>query len=215
MYLRELQDMAAEGVHVASSQELAQRTGFSSEQIRKDLAYFGAFGTRGVGYDTSLLEAEIRRILGLQRGVKVALVGAGNLGTALTRYSQQEHKDVRISVVFDADPAKVGQEIEGLRILPAAEMGRVIREMAIKVAVLAVPGEVAQAVLDELMDAGIEAVLNFSPVKLRARPGVTVQNIDLTMELQSLVYYTSEAKGTEEEAILPDAAAKGGQDGRL
>ncbi|MCL6595294.1 MAG: redox-sensing transcriptional repressor Rex [Firmicutes bacterium] len=190
VYLRDLTEAAAHGVTVTSSSEMAARTGISSEQIRKDLAYFGAFGTRGVGYDTRLLAAEIRRILGIERRVGVALVGAGHLGFALARYSRQEHADVAITMVFDRHPKVVGTRIGDLTVLPVEEMEERVREAGIRMAVIAVPGEEAPGVLAALARAGVEAVLNFSPVALSA-PGVHVQHIDLTLELQSLAFFTS------------------------
>lgn len=196
VYLRELDELTRNRVQVTSSADLAGRTGFSSEQIRKDLTYFGAFGTRGVGYDTALLGSQIRRILGLSRGLKVALIGAGNLGTALARYSWETHKDVVIGAIFDADPAKVGERIAGLSVQPMSRLPEVVAENRIRVAVIAVPAVAAPGVLRQLTAAGVEAVLNFSPTKLSAL-GVFVQNLDLTMELQSLAYYAS---GEEEGA---------------
>jgi redox-sensing transcriptional repressor len=190
VYLRDLVDSAGAGVSVTSSAEMALRTGISSEQIRKDLAYFGAFGTRGVGYDVRQLANAIRRILGINRPVGVALVGAGHLGFALARYSRREHSDVGVTLVFDNDPQKIGTYVGDLPILPMSELEPAIRRDGVRLAVVAVPGEEAPAVMQRLAAAGIEAVLNFSPAKLSA-PGVHVQNIDLTLELQSLVYFTS------------------------
>ncbi len=190
VYLRDLCEAVTMGISVTSSSEMAARTGVSSEQIRKDLAYFGAFGTRGVGYDARQLAGAIRRILGIQRGVGVALVGAGHLGFALARYSRQENAEVAVSMVFDRDEAIIGSRIGDLRVLPVAEMERRVRDAGVRLAVIAVPGEEAPAVLETLARAGVEAVLNFSPVALSA-PGVHVQHIDLTIELQSLAFFTS------------------------
>ena len=188
VYLRELDDLASNRVVVTSSADLALRTGFSSEQIRKDLTYFGAFGTRGVGYDTALLANQIRRILRLNHGLKVAIIGAGNLGTALARFSYEAHKDVSIGALFDADPAKVGEHIAGLTVQSMSDLAAVIHKEEIRVAVIAVPAMAAPEVLRRLAEAKVDAVLNFAPVKLSA-PGVFVQNLDLTLELQSLAYY--------------------------
>ncbi len=190
VYLRDLAEAAHIGIAVTSSSEMAVRTGISSEQIRKDLAYFGAFGTRGVGYDTRDLAREIRRILGIDRGVGVALVGCGHLGFALARYSRAESSEVRITLVFDRDPKKVGTRVGDLHILPMDVMVERIREAGIRLAVIAVPGEEAPHVMDRLAEAGIEAVLNFSPVPLAAR-GVHVEHIDLTLELQSLAFFAT------------------------
>ncbi len=195
VYLRALEESMSECAVVTSSADLSARTGFTSEQIRKDLAYFGAFGTRGVGYDTALLARRIRKILGLSRGAKIILVGVGNLGTAFARYNATFPKDVRLAAAFDSDPEKIGHGVGGLVIQPADEMYDHIHREQTKVAVLAVPSEHAQGVAEGLEKAGIEAILNFTPVKLRS--GCYVQNIDLSMELQSLVYYTTYAQRDE------------------
>lgn len=196
VYLRVLEEMAAAEIQIISSAELADKTGFSPEQIRKDLAYFGAFGTRGVGYDTGLLSRRISRILGIHQGVNAALIGAGHLGYALARYSISRHKDVRISAIFDADLSKVGKEIMGVTIRPMSDLVETVKAQAIKIGILTVPAQEAQATAEQLQEAGVEAILNFAPAKLRLNPNVFVQNIDLTIELQSLAYYTS---ASEEE----------------
>ncbi|MCG0239979.1 MAG: redox-sensing transcriptional repressor Rex [Firmicutes bacterium] len=198
VYLRVLEEFRAAEVPIVSSAELAERTGFSPEQIRKDLAYFGAFGTRGVGYDTALLSRRISRILGLDQGVKAALVGAGNLGHALARYSLSKHKDVRIVAIFDADPAKIGTEIMGVTIRPPSELVEVCRREGVRIGIIAVPASEAQACADLLIAGGVEAILNFAPAKLKVPEGVFVQNIDLTIELQSLAYYTSASQSEDE-----------------
>lgn len=196
VYLRVLDATAAAEIQIVSSAELAEKTGFSPEQIRKDLAYFGAFGTRGVGYDTVLLSRRISRILGLHMGVNAALVGAGHLGFALARYSISQNKDVHIAAIFDADPSKIGTPILGVQIRAMSELVDTVRELDIKIGILAVPASEAQATAELLAQGGVEAILNFAPAKLRVSPNVFVQNIDLTIELQSLAYYTS---ASEEE----------------
>lgn len=196
VYLRVLEETAAAEIQIISSAELAEKTGFSPEQIRKDLAYFGAFGTRGVGYDTVLLSRRISRILGLHQGVKGALIGAGHLGYALARYSIQRHKDVKITAIFDTDPNKIGTDIMGIEIRPMSELVQVVREQGIKIGILTVPASEAQVAAEQLAEGGCEAILNFAPAKLRLGPNVFVQNIDLTIELQSLAYYTSASEDT-------------------
>lgn len=191
VYLRVLNELIEGDIEVVSSSELARRTGFTSEQIRKDLACFGAFGTRGVGYNTRLLSDRIRKILGLNRGVNVALVGAGNLGTALARYNINRQKDVRIVAIFDNDERKLGRKIEGVTILSADEIPRVVKLLDVRIGIIAVPASEAQKVADQLVEAGIEAILNFSPAKIEVSPHCYLQNIDLTTELQSLAYYAA------------------------
>jgi redox-sensing transcriptional repressor len=188
LYLRVLEDLASEGVEVTSSAELATRSGYSSEQIRKDLAYFGAFGTRGLGYDVAQLSQHLRRILGLTGAVPVALVGAGNLGTALIRYASLGSRDTYIAAVFDADPQKIHTSISGLRVQPMDELVPTLRAQGIRIGVIAVPEENARDVFEKLCAAEVTAVLNFAPTKLERRQ-VSVQNVDLTTELQSLAYF--------------------------
>lgn len=199
IYLRVLQESAELEIAIISSAELATKTGFTPEQIRKDLAYFGAFGTRGVGYDVVSLSRRIIRILGLHRGVEAALVGAGHLGVALARFNLSRHKDVRIASVFDVSPDKVGTDLNGVLIQPVQEMVETIRTRGIKIAIMAVPASEAQSVAELLEQAGVEAILNFAPAKIRLSPQITVQNIDLTIELQSLAYYTSASDESEAE----------------
>ncbi len=191
VYLRVLGDLAAQRVEIVSSAELSRLTGFSSEQIRKDLAHFGSFGTRGVGYRTEALLDGIRDVLGLHRDIAVALVGAGHLGTALARYNQSQDQHVDILAVFDADPAKIGQALGGTRVRDVAELPRVVRELGIRVGVVAVPAARAQQVAETLCAAGVEAILNFAPVRLEVPPSVHVENIDLSQALQALAYYTA------------------------
>ena len=188
LYLRVLEDLTAEGVEVTSSAELSGRSGYSSEQIRKDLAYFGAFGTRGLGYDVVQLAQHLRRILGLVKPVPVGLVGAGNLGTALIRYASLGNRDTYVAAVFDSDPRKVGTDIAGLCVQPMDELKPTLKAFGIRIAVIAVPGPSAQDVFNKLCAAEVTAVLNFAPAKLE-RQSVSVQNVDLTTELQSLAYF--------------------------
>lgn len=191
IYLRVLRELEDDNVAVISSADLAIRTGFSSEQIRKDLAYFGAFGVRGVGYSVSQLEDQLRRILGLDKEVRAALVGAGNLGTALTRYNVNRHKDVKIIAIFDNDPAKVGKTIEGVPVYSIEDMDAVIRNNDIKMGIVTAPANSAEKVAELLVRAGVRAILNFAPVKLSSTDSVAVRNIDLTLEFESLAYYAT------------------------
>jgi len=194
VYLRVVSELADADVPIISSAEMAERTGLSPEQVRKDLAYFGAFGTRGVGYDTALLARRIARILGLHRGVRAALVGAGHLGHALARYSISQHKDIQITAIFDTDPEKIGTDVMGVKIQPVSELVDTCRAQGVKIGILAVPAPVAQTTAELLKEGGIEAILNFAPAKLKL-DDVFIQNIDLTIELQSLAYHTSASEG--------------------
>lgn len=197
VYLRVLEETAAAEVSIISSADLAEKTGFSPEQIRKDLAYFGAFGTRGVGYDTAMLSRRISRILGLHQGVKAALVGAGHLGYALARYSLSRHKDIHITAIFDVDAEKIGTEIMGVTIEPLDKLVAICQEQGIKIGILTVPANEAQIIAEMLQQGGVEAILNFAPAKVKLDEAF-VQNIDLTIEMQSLAYYTS---ASEEDPV--------------
>ncbi len=188
LYLRVLEELTRESIEVTSSADLARRSGYSSEQIRKDLAYFGAFGTRGLGYDVAQLSQQLRRILGLTGPVPVALVGAGNLGTALIHYTSRNSRDAFVAAVFDEDVRKVGQEISGVIVQPMTELVATVKELGVRIGVIAVPEESAREVFERLCDAEVTAVLNFAPTKLERRQ-VSVQNVDLTTELQSLAYF--------------------------
>jgi len=199
VYLRVLAELEAAGSDVVSSADLARRTGFSSEQIRKDLAYFGSFGTRGVGYSTAGLASGIRRVLGLDREVAAVLVGAGHLGTALARYNVGREQHVNLVAIFDIDPAKLGQELGGTRVRSVTELPAVVRRLGVRLGVIAVPAAAAQTVAEDLVGAGVVALLNFAPVKLSLPAHVQVQNIDLSLELQALAYYLAgEAEAARE-----------------
>ncbi len=189
VYLRALGEMRAAGAEMTSSAELAQRTGLTSEQIRKDLATLGGFGTRGVGYRIELLAGSIRGVLGLDREVPVVLVGAGHLGTALARYNHARRQQPRIYAIFDAAPAKVGEQIGGTTVQPVAELEETVRRLGIRLAIIAVPAAAAQGVADMLVTAGCDVLLNFAPARLSLPAGVRVNNVDLAMELEALAYF--------------------------
>jgi redox-sensing transcriptional repressor len=192
VYLRILDNLIRRDVEIISSRVLSEETGFTAEQIRKDLAYFGAFGTRGTGYNTSYLREKLLRIIGLDKKTKLVVVGAGHLGKALSRYNITKNPYVEIIGIFDASPAEVGTEIAGIIVQPVEELPAVIKEYNVKVAMITVPAEPAQSVADILVEHGISAILNFAPTKLNVPEHVHVHNADLTIELQSLIYYSME-----------------------
>ncbi len=197
VYLRILDNLIRRDVEIISSKELSNESGFTAEQIRKDLAYFGAFGTRGTGYNTMYLREQILKIIGLDKKTSIIVIGAGHLGTALTRYNASKNPYVSVKAVFDIDPALIGGDINGIPIFDYAEIAGIIKEHQIKVALITVPAGAAQEVVDDIVSHGIRAILNFAPVKLRVPSHVHVFNADLTMELQSLIYYSS----AEEERL--------------
>jgi len=193
VYTRCLQQLEEDGVKTVSSQELAERFDFNSAQVRKDLAYFGEFGVRGIGYYVSGLKAELQRILGLDREWQVALVGFGNLGSALFRYKGFAHQGFRISAIFDDDPAKGARLADGVPILPLRDLPREARARNLQIAIVAVPAEAAQAVTEKLVEAGIKAILNFAPSRIKAARDVRVKNVDLSIELETLSFYLAQA----------------------
>jgi len=193
VYTRCLLQLEEDGVKTVSSTELAERFSLNSAQVRKDLAYFGEFGVRGIGYYVSGLKAELQRILGLDREWAVALVGFGNLGSALFHYKGFGRQGFRIAVVVDDDPAKIGREIDSVPIVSSRDLAREIKVRGIQIAIVAVPPEAAQTVTEQLVAAGIKAVLNFAPTRLRVTRDVRLKNVDLSIELETLSFYL--AKG--------------------
>ena len=193
IYTRCLLQLEEDGVRTISSQELAERFNLNSAQVRKDLAYFGEFGVRGIGYYVSSLKAELQRILGLDREWPVALVGFGNLGSALFHYRGFGRQGFRIAVIFDDDPAKVGREVDGVPIFSTRDLAREIQARRAQMAIVAVPAEAAQSVADQLVAAGIKAVLNFAPARIRLPRDVRLKDVDLSIELETLSFYLAKA----------------------
>jgi redox-sensing transcriptional repressor len=191
VYLRCLNTLAAAGIKTVSSRSLAEQFNLNSAQIRKDLAYFGEFGVRGVGYFIEELRQHITKILGLDTAHRVGIVGAGNLGTALANYNGFTQSNFEVVALFDNDKAKIGKSVghAEITVYDVKRMERVVREKGIDVAVIAVPARAAQTVLNQLMAAGIKAVLNFAPARLRVRHGVKLKTVDLTTSLESLSYF--------------------------
>jgi redox-sensing transcriptional repressor len=194
VYLRCLNALHAAGIKTISSQALAEQFNLNSAQIRKDLGYFGEFGVRGVGYYVEDLRDHITKILGLDSPHRVGIIGAGRLGTALANYNGFGKSNFTVAALFDNDQQKIGRRIGNAKIAvhDVDELAKVIREESIDVMVIAVPAKVAQRVLNQVMSAGIKAVLNFAPVSLNSRRGVKVKTVDLTTSLESLSYFLSQ-----------------------
>ena len=192
VYTRCLLQLEEDGVKTVSSEELAERFNLNSAQVRKDLAYFGEFGVRGIGYYASGLKAELQRILGLDREWQGAVGGVGNLGAALFNYKGFAHQGFRISVIFDDDPQKAGRTVDGVPILPLRELAQEAKGRNLQIGIVAVPAEAAQAVADRLVAAGIKAILNFAPARLKVPKDVRLQNVDLSIELETLSFYLAQ-----------------------
>ena len=172
-----------------SSETLARSSGINSAKIRKDLSYLGSYGTRGVGYDVDYLISEISRELGLTQDWATVLVGAGNLGHALANFAGFADRGFRIAAIIDSDPAKHGTEVAGVAVKPMADIEQVVAEEQISIAMMAVPGSVAQVVTDRLVAAGVTSILNFAPAVVSVPEGVSLRKVDLSIELQILAYY--------------------------
>jgi redox-sensing transcriptional repressor len=190
IYLRCLEELEGAGVTSVSSRQLAEQFGLNSAQVRKDLAYFGQFGVRGLGYYIAELKHNLERILGLKQDWEVALVGVGNLGSALIAYKGFQARGFKIALAFDADPAKAGQTVGDVQVLELAKLVPTLKKRKVKIAVIAVPSSAAQSVGDQLVEGGVTAILNFAPVQLTAPEGVKVQNVDLSVLLKTLSYHT-------------------------
>lgn len=194
VYTRCLQQLEEDGVKTISSQELAERFNLNSAQVRKDLAYFGEFGVRGIGYYVTGLKQELQRILGLDRVWPVVLIGFGNLGSALFHYKGFASQGFKIVAIVDDDPTKVAREVDSVPVVPSRDMAREVKARGIQIAIVAVPAESAQGVADQLVAAGIKAILNFAPARLKVPRDVRLKNVDLSIELETLSFYL--AKGT-------------------
>ncbi|HZB49086.1 MAG TPA: redox-sensing transcriptional repressor Rex [Mycobacteriales bacterium] len=189
VYLRVLSALAEQGVVTVSSEELATAAGVNSANLRKDLSHLGSYGTRGVGYDVSVLVERIEGTLGLTRHRAVALIGIGNLGHALAGYGGFATRGFHIAALLDADPGRVGERIAGLTVRHVDELPEVVRELDIAIGVIATPAQAAQEVCDQLVACGVTSILNFAPAVLAVPVGVDVRKVDLAIELQILSFH--------------------------
>jgi redox-sensing transcriptional repressor len=188
LYLRYLQEASARGEDTISSEELALRGGTTSAQVRKDFSVFGSFGKRGMGYSVTELLRSLEEILGLHRRWRVGLVGAGKIGSALFSYRNFQTRGFDIRAVFDSDPGKVGKRWEGVEIRAQESLEEVLVAEGIEIVVIAVPAEVAQQVVDRVVRAGIRAILNFAPVRLRVPEEISLRNVDMVVEMEGLTF---------------------------
>jgi len=192
VYLRCLNELAAEGTKTVSSETIAKRFHLNSAQIRKDLAYFGEFGVRGVGYYVEELCEHLTKILGLNKEHRVAIIGAGRLGTALTDYYGFTQSNFVVSALFDTDKNKIGQKVRDVIIYDIKDFDQVAKKDKIDVVVITVPASFAQSVLEQVTKAGIKAVMNFAPTPLRVEDNVKLKTVDLTISLESLSYFLAQ-----------------------
>lgn len=189
IYLRALNGLAESGTLTCSSRDLADAVGVNPAKLRKDLSYLGSYGTRGVGYDVEFLRYQIAREIGQTQDWDVVIVGVGHLGTALSSYGGFSSRGIRVAALVDADPERVGSTVGGLVVEPINLLAKIVSERGISIAVIATPGDSAQAVADALVGAGVTSILNFAPAHLLVPPGVDVRRVDLSIELQILAYH--------------------------
>ena len=188
LYLRLLEEFEGQGIETVSSDALAGRGGTTSAQVRKDLSFFGSFGKRGLGYPVNELVGRLQKILGLDRRYRVAMIGAGKIGSALVQYRGFKQRGFDIVAIFDVDPAKIGRQWNGLAIQDITTLEDVVRAASIDMAVLVTPAEAAQPLADRLVALGVKAILNFAPVQLVVSEEIVVKTVNLALELETLSY---------------------------
>jgi redox-sensing transcriptional repressor len=203
IYLRCLNNLAAQGIKTISSEGLAEKFHLNSAQIRKDLAYFGEFGVRGVGYYVETLQKDLTKILGLDTEHRVCIVGSGRLGTALADYYEYTQTNFSVVALFDTDKAKIGQKLGNVQIYNIKDFAEVVKKEGIDVAVIAVPSTNAQSVLDLITSVGIKAVMNFAPIPLKINDEIKLKTVDLTISLESLSYFLAQPSNENVKIVKP------------
>lgn len=188
VYYRALLSLEKEGYETISSKELAKREKLTPAQVRKDLSFFGSFGTRGLGYPVKQLMQQIAEILGINRVWNVALIGVGNVGSALVSYKEFAKQGFIIKQVFDNDQRKIGSNHKGIVVSDSADVKRLLKEHEISIVILTVPASAAQLVCDDVIEAGVKAILNFAPVNLRVPDDVLLRNENMAIELEHLSF---------------------------
>ncbi len=188
IYLRSLLELAAD-TSTVSSEQLAESAGVNAAKVRKDLSYLGSYGTRGVGYDVEYLQNQMRRALGLTHDWPVVIVGIGNLGAALANYGGFGDRGFPVVALVDADPSVVGKTFGGLTVRSADDLGDVVRDLDVNIGVITTPAAAAQAVADQLTEAGVKSILNFAPTVISVPEGVSLRKVDLAVEMQILSFY--------------------------
>lgn len=197
VYSRYLAQCDRRGIVTISSNEIAEGVGVSSAQVRKDLAYFGEFGTRGVGYNVKDLHRHIIKILGLNQKWPLVIVGAGNLGTALSMYGGFRERGFHVVGIFDDDPNKIGYKLNGVEVYPVSKLKEVVAEGNAKIGVITVPALAAQEVANQLIEAGVKALLNFAPIVLNVPPEIELRNVDLSVNLEILTFNLGYRRGID------------------
>jgi redox-sensing transcriptional repressor len=206
VYHRCLLQLQAEDRATVSSEQLAELAGVNAAKVRKDLSYFGSYGTRGVGYDVEQLLVEVRRELGLTHDWPCVIVGAGNLGSALAKFAGFSDRGFSVRAVVDTDPAKVGRRLGSATVHHDEELDRLVRELGIVIGIITTPPSAAQDAADRLVAAGVRSILNFAPTVLDVPAGVLVREVDMAVELQILAFHEERRAGDEDRGDEPRAA---------
>ncbi len=188
LYLRHLEEARGLGVDTISSDDLARRGGTTSAQVRKDLSFFGSFGKRGLGYSVPELESALRSIMGLGRSWRVVIVGAGKIGAALANYRGFQQRGFHVMAAYDINPEKIGRTLDGVPVRDMANLAQDVAADPPDIAILTVPGEHAQAVVDQLVAAGVKAIMSFAPAQLQVPPDVSLKTMNMAMELEGLSF---------------------------
>ena len=189
VYLRSLAELVDEKITTVSSERLAEMAGVNAAKVRKDLSYLGSYGTRGVGYDVEYLLFQMSRELGLTHDWPVAIIGAGNLGSALANYGGFTQRGFPVAALFDSDRAKVGKIIHGVEVHHTDDIATIAKALKVGIGVIATPATAAQDVADKLVVAGVGSILNFAPTVITVPDGVSLRKVDLALELQILSFY--------------------------
>lgn len=188
IYSRYLAEADRRGIDIISSDDIAKGVGVNPPQVRRDLSYFGEFGTPGVGYYVKELHRDILKILGLSVDWSVSLVGLSNLGLCLSKYEGFQERGFNITSIFDSDPAKIGTTVNGVKVMPVTRMEEVVGQNRTQIGIVCVPVSVAQEIADRLVHAGVQAILNFAPVLLNVPPHIELRNVDLAVDLEVLTF---------------------------
>jgi redox-sensing transcriptional repressor len=194
LYYRTLADLQRENLTTVSSRELARRNKFTPAQVRKDLSFFGSFGTRGLGYPVGELKDRIASILGLNKVWNVALVGVGNVGSALVSYKEFQRQGFIIKKIFDNDQRKIGKNHKGILVSDVKDLARELREGKIEIVIIAVPASEAQKLVNEIISAGVRTILNFAPTHLKVPEDVVLRTVNMAMELEHLSFALTNQK---------------------
>ena len=195
LYLRILEDLERKGQNTVSSEEMSGRSATTAAQVRKDLSLFGSFGKRGLGYAVTELAERLKKILGLDRRWRVALVGAGRIGSALVEYGGFAERGYDVVAIFDSDASKVGGKWGGLCVRDISEFEAVSNDESVEMVILAIPVEAVPSVMEHVEKAGVRGILNFAPTKLKVPLGVVVKDVNMVMELEALSFAFSQEDG--------------------